>query len=161
MRKEDVGVECGSGKSSLWLAQQVQHLCSVEHSADWFNKVKKNIQTNNISNIEYHYKPKQEDYVRVINQFAANSLDFILIDGEWRDDCAVAAIEKVKVGGMIILDNANWYIPWTSYSPNSRLIDSDPASPLWAIFLNKVANWRLIWTTNGVWDTAIFLKRHE
>ena len=33
-----------------------------------------------------------------------------------------------------------------------------PATAGWAEFLDKVAAWRCIWTTNGVWDTVIWIK---
>ncbi|MGB7441310.1 MAG: hypothetical protein WA919_09610, partial [Coleofasciculaceae cyanobacterium] len=76
----------------------------------------------------------------------------------YRSACAVKAVSKIRTGGVIVVDNANWFLPCNSNSPNSRTHDTGPASDEWQHFLELVQDWRCFWTSNGVWDTAFFIK---
>ena len=60
---------------------------------------------------------------------------------------------------MLIIDNVNWYLPCRSKAPNSRTAELGPATDVWAAVWRQLAGWRTIWTSSGVWDTAIFIKR--
>lgn len=39
LKPTDVGFEWGSGRSTVWFAQRVHRLCSVEHDASWARQV--------------------------------------------------------------------------------------------------------------------------
>ncbi|MBA7699080.1 hypothetical protein ES703_107766 [subsurface metagenome] len=80
------------------------------------------------------------------------------MDGIYRDVCANKVLEKIRPGGIIVLDNANWYLPHDSTSPSSRPKNSAPASEEWTRFLDCVKDWHLIWASNGVWDSAVWFK---
>ena len=68
-------------------------------------------------------------------------------------------MSKVKKGGLIIIDNVNWFIPNNlTISPDSRRIKDGCYSDIWENFFNVVKSWRSIWTTNGVNDTCIWFK---
>lgn len=43
LRPGDVGLEFGSGRSTIWFARRVGHLTSVEHHPGWYAKVKQNL----------------------------------------------------------------------------------------------------------------------
>jgi len=94
----------------------------------------------------------------VTKRLEHRSLDFALIDGHYRDYSARFILAKVKPGGMLIIDNANWSLPCRSKSPNSRNPALGPATPTWAEVAEELSSWRPIWTSSGVWDTAIFIK---
>lgn len=166
LKPTGVGLEWGSGKSTLWFAQRIKHLTSVEHDEAWYKTVSSKLKANNISNVNYilckaaegQEKPGESSYVQVVNTFSKDGLDFVLIDGLYRDVCANMVFEKIRPGGIIVLDNANWYLPCDSISPSSRPKNSPPASEEWTRFFDRVKDWRLIWTSNGVWDTAIWFK---
>lgn len=166
LKPTDVGFEWGSGGSTLWFAQRIKHLTSVEHDELWYKKVSSKLKASNISNVDYllrkvaegQEKPEESSYVQVVNIFSKDTLDFVLIDGLYRDVCANMVLERIRPGGIMIIDNANWYLPHDSTSPDSRPKNSAPASEEWARFLDRVKNWRLIWTSSGVWDTAIWFK---
>jgi predicted O-methyltransferase YrrM len=49
-----------------------------------------------------------DEYISAINNFEAESFDVIVIDGICRKECASLAAEKVKRGGIIVLDDTNW-----------------------------------------------------
>lgn len=166
LKPTDCGLEWGSGRSTIWFAKRIKYLTSVEHNEDWYKRVMEQIKSNNILNVKYFHckieqdmkNPNESSYCQVVNNFGKASLDFVLLDGIYRDLCANMVLEKIRPGGIIVLDNANWYLPCDSISPNSRPKNSTPASEEWVHFLNRVRGWRLIWTTDGVTDTAIWFK---
>jgi len=80
------------------------------------------------------------------------------VDSYYRDYTTRYIMPKVKPGGMLILDNINWYLPCESKAPGTRPVDLGPAGSTWAEIWQEIAGWRRIWTSNGVWDTAIFFK---
>ena len=88
-------------------------------------------------------------------ELAPGSLDFVFVDGEYRDECAVRGLELLKPGGLLILDNAELYLPDDTRSPWSV---ERPISPLWEQVSAELAGWRRVSTTNGVWDTVIWFK---
>lgn len=158
LRTTDVGCEFGSGRSTLWTASRVAHLTSVEHDPAWHGKISAQLSRNHIANVLYLLREREHDYVAVTDQIADNSLDFALVDGMGRDKCALRLRQKLKPGGFLILDNANWFLPCSTKSPASINIKSSAATDDWMRFNESVAEWRSIWTTNGVWDTALWIK---
>ncbi|MCJ7626702.1 MAG: class I SAM-dependent methyltransferase [Anaerolineaceae bacterium] len=167
LKPSDVGIEFGSGQSTIWFAQHIANLISVEHDRDWYARNKRIFKEKGISNVEYRLRERAEgadaenelpSYVQVVEEIAPESLDFALIDGIYRDLCAVAVSQKVKPGGVIIIDNVNHYLPNSSFSPNSRTYAQGPISELWGQFMGATEDWRCIWTTNGVSDTAFYFK---
>lgn len=68
--------------------------------------------------------------------------------------------QKIKSGGIVIVDNINWYLPapHKTCSPASRSRTDGPATVAWEQFSLAVDHWRSVWTTNGVWDTALWQK---
>ncbi|NET52429.1 MAG: hypothetical protein F6K09_28195 [Merismopedia sp. SIO2A8] len=112
-----------------------------------------------MNNTHYLLATDRESYIGAADNFQDDSLDFVLVDGRHhRNTCAVKAVSKVKTGGVIVLDNANRFLPSNSHSPNSRTYETGPASDEWQHFLDLVKDWRRIWTSNGVSDTAFFIK---
>ena len=160
------GVEFGSGRSTAWFAKRSEKLTSIESDISWYEKVKIMLAEKNLSHVTYHLKVEDEpeesgnkaSYVKVLEDFPEQSLNYVLVDGLYRDYCALNAVNKIKAEGMIIIDNVNWYLPSTSYSPNSRKHSDGPKNAVWAQFLEQIDGWETIWTSSGVTDTAIFIK---
>lgn len=165
-KNSDVGLEYGSGRSTLWFAKRVRAFTSVEHNQFWYEKVSHKLKECNISNVTYllfkneqgQNNEQESEYVRVVKRFSKNSLDFVLVDGIYRDFCANAVVEYIRPGGILIIDNANWFLPSDSISPSSRTFKQGPLGSQWENFLNSVKNWRCLWTSSGVTDTAIYIK---
>jgi len=159
LKNSDIGLEWGSGRSTVWFAERVKHLVSVEDNHEWYQRVKEKLDYLKLNNTKYLLSTDRESYIGAADQFQENSLDFVLVDGrDYRSTCAVKAVSKVRTGGVIVLDNANWFLPSSSHSPNSRTYEAGPASDEWQHFLELVNDWRRIWTSNGVSDTALFIK---
>lgn len=161
----DRGAEFGSGRSTLWFAARVAALTSVETNTQWHEKVTNQLKERGVSNVEYILVPEDKpaqhgdsEYARIALTFPDASLDFALMDGYYRDYAAKFIMPKVKPGGILILDNINWHLPSQSKAPGTRTAELGPATSTWAEIGQELAGWRRIWTSNGVWDTAIFFK---
>jgi len=163
LKPTDDVFEWGSGRSTLWMAPRIHSITSVESRHEWFNKVQSTAERKDLRNVKLILSspgPNSEGaeaYVSLIAQ-ANRCFDLILIDGCFRELCALAAPEHLKPGGFLLIDNINWYLPSNTVAPASRRPQDGPLLPEWADFMETVKNWRQIWTSNGVWDTAIWVK---
>ena len=167
LRPADRGAEFGSGRSTVWFADRVAALTSVEHDPRWHAAVTAKLKDRGIGNVDYILAPEDQPmerggdsaYARTALSFADASLDFALVDGHYRDYSAKFILPKIKPGGMLIIDNVNWYLPCESAAPNSRTAELGPATGVWTEVWRELAGWRTLWTSSGVWDTAIFVNR--
>lgn len=161
---EMVGLEFGSGRSTIYFSNKLAHLTSVENHEGWHSKIQSKLQSKGISNVDYLLKtvnekePDNSTYHKVANEFTESHFDFILVDGQLRGLCAVNSIDKLKSKGIFVVDNANWYLPCDSISPKSIPFDGQEKDETWKQFNEKVKDWKKVWTSNGVTDTAIFIK---
>jgi predicted O-methyltransferase YrrM len=166
LRPADRGVEFGSGRSMAWFARRVAALTGVEHDERWYETVTATLRARGLRNVDYILAPPDQPaehggdsaYARTALSFPDDSIDFALVDGHYRDYSAKFILPKIKPGGMLIIDNVNWYLPCQSKAPNSRTAALGPQTPVWAEVAAGLAGWRPIWTSSGVWDTAIFIK---
>jgi predicted O-methyltransferase YrrM len=164
LRPDDVGLEWGSGRSTVWFAKRVKHLTSMEDDAAWYEMVRERLAQAKLDNVTYMLSntvspdPATSEYVRIADRFADGSLGFALVDGNIsRDLCAEAAIPKIAPGGLLVIDNANWYLDHPTHSPNARY-GKGPLNETWKRVQNKLTNWRMIWTSTGCSDTAIWIR---
>jgi predicted O-methyltransferase YrrM len=151
------GFEWGSGRGSLWFARHSGSLVSVEHNPAWYATVEQLLAASGIRNVDYRLV-EEPRYTEPIGDFPNACFDYILVDGLFRDRAMLASIPKLKPGGWLIFDNVNWYLPSESRTPASRSRRDGPATELFAAALDQVKAWKTLWTTNGVNDTAIFIK---
>jgi predicted O-methyltransferase YrrM len=166
LRPGDQGLEFGSGGSTLWFAKRISTLTSVEHNPNWFQKVSKLLEEKSVTNVTYIHagagsqenQEKSLEYTAAATRMQDESLDFVLVDGRYRDDCANIVLPKLKKGAILILDNADVYLPSESSTTNARSYSMGPSSAGWAAFLDKVKEWRCFWSCNGITATAIFFK---
>mgnify|MGYP005847534923 CR=1 FL=1 len=160
IRPTDYLLEFGSGRSTIWLAQRCRAIVSVEHDKEWFEKVSPQIK--NLSNVDYRHAKLEAPaghvppYLSLLDEFPDESFDVLINDGRLRHLVAEKATSKLKPGGLLVLDNAERYLP--QLCQISDLEDSAPTKKNWAEFLKQVENWRKIPTTNGIWSTIILLK---
>lgn len=166
----DRGLEWGSGRSTSWLAARVQCVVTIEDDPFWLDRVEQAVIADKLEGrVTLHHAPLTDSdqlapskciYVRLCDEMEPDSLDFVLVDGALRDHCTWAAISKLKSGGILIIDNAERYIPRQkkSRAPKARGIADGFESPVWERVYRVIAPWRSIWTTNGVTDTAFWIK---
>lgn len=127
--------EYGSGGSTLyWLSRDAQCV-SVEHDHEWYVSVRarcplersfdyrliqpvpledapqtlldpsdpSNYLSADSAFLNYSFKA----YVTAIDDFPDKHFDVVVIDGRARPSCVVHSITKLKVGGVLVLDNAD------------------------------------------------------
>jgi len=130
--KPDMAVfEYGSGGSTVFIAQRVRKIISVEHKRDWYQRASRFLAAQGISNCEYllcepenlssgtsvrysyqsYTSFKAEGfgfraYVKSIEKYPDKSFDLVFIDGRARASCIFHALPKIKPGGYLLLDNA-------------------------------------------------------
>ncbi len=116
------GLEWGSGRSTAWFARRLGTLLSVEHAVGWYEQVSVRLKEGNVGNVDYRLvpldhaaqEPAHRDceslplYVRVVEEFEEGSLDFVVVDGHYRQACVQAVLPKLKAGGLLLVDNTNW-----------------------------------------------------
>lgn len=171
LKPSDRGIEWGSGRSTRWFASQVGHLTSVESNRTWFDRVTKQLAENELANVDYNLvettefaeedAESRQAYAQVARKLEDHSLDFALIDGLARGQCMLEALPKLKAGGILILDNANWYLPGKTHAPRSLKLGQEITDPHFKRFAEITADWRCWRTSNGVWDTWFWLVPAE
>lgn len=117
LRPDMTGFEWGSGRSTAWYAARLRSLTSIEHDASWYQTVSGNLPANaalrlipmdpSKHNGLLHTGSDAPEYVRAID--AAGPLDFVVVDGQYRLSCAVAALPTLKPGGMLLVDDILTY----------------------------------------------------
>ena len=167
LKNSDIYVEWGSGRSTAWFAERVGHVTSVESDREWHQWVAGQLKANESDNVTYYLREDTDDfdpnrpeipYVAAATVLDNESVDVALVDGIFRAKCALAVIGKLRRGGILIVDNVNWFLPSATRSPASVGLGQEPASEDWKQFAGLVSNWSVKWTSNGVWDTAIWTK---
>jgi hypothetical protein len=98
--------EWGSGNSSSYFASRCHEIESIESDPDWYN-----YQLAVLANNQHlRLVPEgEDDYPSAINSGNHKEYDLIVIDGKQRRLCAKYAFNKLKRGGILILDNSDWY----------------------------------------------------
>jgi precorrin-6B methylase 2 len=96
--------EYGSGNSTLWYAEKVNSVTSVEHNKIWYEKIKKNAPKN--VTIYYQELIYNGEYSKFVNKTNRKFDIIIIIDGRDRVNCIKNAINNLKESGIIILDDS-------------------------------------------------------
>lgn len=118
LRPEFVGFEWGSGRSTLWFARRVRHITSVEGRRGWFDEVTRWLAKNDLAErvtlhlaevtSEHNFSPVEiERYAGAIDSVDDGSLDFIVVDGHFREACLRRVANKLRPGGLLIIDNTD------------------------------------------------------
>jgi predicted O-methyltransferase YrrM len=169
LRPIDVGVEWGSGNSTRWLVSRTAHLTSFETSAGYYARVAPTLSG---LPVDYHHiafdesvaeaEVHRSDWVRAADSMPDESLDYALVDSAPQGCLCAAVLPKLKPGGLLILDNADWFIP-TATKPRTpglatRLGAHYRHVACWPHVMEQTARWRRIWTSNGVTMTLLMLK---
>jgi predicted O-methyltransferase YrrM len=167
VRPTDEGLEFGAGGSTIWFARRCALVRSVDGFKYWHDRLAARIAELGITNISLTLAPAEQlgyetdahrdAYVNAFPELERESQDWVFVDGEFRDETALRGLELLKPGGLLVIDNINYGLPLPPHSRTKWKV-SKPASPLWEEFGDRVRNWRMVWTTNGVWDTAMWFK---
>ena len=117
--------EYGSGGSTLFFADRVGRVISVEHDEEWAASMQPALATcrdvveyrlvpptcgslaPRISSARYN-RPTADfaDYVATVRDYPKHSFDLIIVDGRGRVACLEACRDRLKPGGIVVLDNS-------------------------------------------------------
>jgi len=95
-------LEFGSGASSRWFASRCSFLVTLESDPEWFSVVTSTLA--DFENVDLRFVAPP--YAPALADLDP-TFDFALVDGLARDKAMKVALEKVKPGGYIYLDNAD------------------------------------------------------
>lgn len=170
LKPTDRGIEWGSGRSTVWIARRVRHLMSIEDDPSWHARIQEKLARSKVAGrVDYRLvpcdkveidEPDAHPYADIVDEVADETLDFALVDGNIRLTCMRRVLPKLKPGGVLVLDNANRYVPngylgghTTVHEPRDQ-----PRTPGWEKVLEDLLPWRWLNTSDGIWDTRFWIK---
>lgn len=168
--------EYGGGGSTLYFLDKGANVITVEHDQVWFDELDKQIYEDGLPNnwsglmIKPTDRPIEEesdasdpdhytssarefdelwfkDYVTSIDRYSDSSFDFVVIDGRSRPSCMKHSVSKVKIGGLLILDNTEraYYLRKTIDYLNSFNVVLDNFGPTPGLpFFTKTTIWQRV-----------------
>lgn len=96
-------LEFGSGNSTLYFAERVGQVTSVEHNLEWYKKLNEVIPEN--VKLIFSKSDSVDNYLVSVRD-KKEKFDLILIDGVYRNECCYAATKMLSNSGVIILDDS-------------------------------------------------------
>lgn len=102
--------ELGAGGSSLFFGKRCKSVISLETSAEWAKEVQKRLNEEKLRNVKLILEPDYQKYLQIVRNWQRDSFDIILVDSDPnvtdRRELLKTCLSKVRVGGLIVLDNA-------------------------------------------------------
>jgi hypothetical protein len=127
--------EYGSGGSTIFFAERVAEITSIEHDQKWHAQVSRALAQRGLTNCsnelhvprpiagtfsaiddspssrfiydDYYAGTTVHEYVEAIDVHPDHTFDLVLVDGRVRTECIQYALPKIKLGGYLMLDNSN------------------------------------------------------
>jgi len=112
--------EFGAGNSTKFWAERAATVFSVEDDSKWFE----NIEASRRPNQTLFLRPERKAYVSCLVE-QGRLFDVIVIDGKWRLACVTAAPDCLAPGGLIILDNSDWFTASARHLRESGFFEID------------------------------------
>jgi hypothetical protein len=99
-------LEFGSGSSTSWLAKRSRCLVSIEDDADWAERTRKRLAHSQITSAVVLDRENLA-YYNPTCPGIPDAFDLIIVDGSWRWKCIEFALNHLKPGGCVYLDNSD------------------------------------------------------
>ncbi|MDZ4287033.1 MAG: hypothetical protein U0984_03695 [Prosthecobacter sp.] len=96
--------EYGSGWGTLHWAQRAAEVTAVEEKPEWAAKIRPLLP----GNAQLIGPVSGQDYIEAARTGAP--WDVVIVDGILRRECAEVAAQVVRPAGLILLDNADWFV---------------------------------------------------
>jgi predicted O-methyltransferase YrrM len=134
LRADSTVFEYGSGGSTIYFAQRVREVVSIEHEPAWHQRVQAELNRRQLTNVRYEliepafdpdyaranianptayvsdddaYVGKTfKSYAQSIDRHPDGHFDLVVVDGRARPSCILHAINKVRPGGVLLLDQS-------------------------------------------------------
>jgi spermidine synthase len=108
-------LEFGAGHSTVWWSKRARTVFSIEEDPGWFRFLERKV--NSQENVELVLCEDAREYA---NKPLGRKFDLIIIDGGKRNLCAETALNCLKEGGAILLDDSEGF--WGGESDHSHPI---------------------------------------
>lgn len=133
LTKASTVFEFGAGGSTLYFLDRVAKVYSVEHNPEWIGLLKKVVSAEEVgrwypflcepssiqgessftranpegylSDDESYSSKSFREYASVIDRAGVSAFDVVLVDGRARPSCIMHSLDKVKSGGLLVVDN--------------------------------------------------------
>ena len=119
---DKVVFEYGCGGSTIFWSRIAQHVDSVEDNPAFYEEFRSRVPPNCTLIME----PFPDRYVRAPER-RPGGYDVIVIDGHSRARCAELAAQFLRPGGVVILDNSEWFGEASATLRDADLIEVDLA----------------------------------
>jgi hypothetical protein len=118
--------EFGVGGSTLWWLKRCKTITAVDTSVEWIKKVEEDAAINQDRVQLLHRSASSAPWSINDKNVRQKNFDVILIDGAFsRYDSARSAVEHLAPGGIILLDDADWYGRTSKFLRSQNLIQVD------------------------------------
>ena len=96
-------LETGAGGSTIWIAKRAGMLVTYEHDRNWYEAIRRELDRRGIKNVLLFFCPSYP-----AEGFALDDeiFDVLLVDGRGRVRTIETALNAVRRGGWILLDNS-------------------------------------------------------
>jgi len=159
--------EFGSGGSTIYLAQRVGHLTTIEHDPAWHNMLSQELKRRQLDNVTYLLrepepaggKPHEyrdnygttyanmdfRRYVTAIDEYPDHAFDLVLVDGRARKFCLEHSISKIRPNGYLLMDNSNAdeYVDFVAALEKYPGFKVNSISPFWPPSKWQSSGWQI------------------
>jgi predicted O-methyltransferase YrrM len=94
--------EYGAGNSTLWYAERVREVTTVESDESWYREISLRLP----ANAHCVLRTERASYASEIANHDG-PFDVVVIDGQWRAACAKHALDHLAPTGVVIWDNSD------------------------------------------------------
>lgn len=132
LSETSVVFEYGGGGSTWWLHGLGATVTTVEHDRNWYERLRVEVpgavtlllrEPGRGGSVGSAVEAGSFDaYVAAIADYPDDSFDLVIVDGRARVACGLAAMAKVRVGGLLLLDDSQR----TRYAPLARALTGWP-----------------------------------
>lgn len=111
-------VEIGSGMSTPWLASRAHWVVSYEWDRDWYSRIQHELRRRGLGNVDLRFCVGHEQIG--FEDIDDSSIDLGFIDGGPRSLCLFNLWSKLKIGGLVYLDNWDSDLFWLEGGNDAR-----------------------------------------
>jgi predicted O-methyltransferase YrrM len=111
MRADWSVLELGSGRSTAWFARRAGSLISFEDNEYWYPQTRERLDAAGLTNVDLRLRAV-EDFPGEVAALPDESFDLVIVDfleapAVTRIDALKPAMEKVRPGGYLLLDDSD------------------------------------------------------
>ncbi|MEZ4441069.1 MAG: hypothetical protein R3B72_18365 [Polyangiaceae bacterium] len=156
--RNDLLVEFGSGRSTLWFGERVGEVISLETNPEWHGIVVERARERRLDNVRVLLETSSDPTTflhRAEEALDGRTPTAIVVDGGFRAESCRWGLGRLASHGILVLDNAERYVPSPSRAPSALPPDAPPEGDDWRHVIDEIDRRRSVRMCNGVWDTLL------